>query len=170
MFDAPPAGHRSPPGALTESPMIFDLRAPRDGLSPRDLQPDSTDPMTNVRDATQQPSRDIASVDNPSGAAMPSCEVGPTATQLPARSLLLQSLIRLRDAFDHARREGSRAEDQFQVWQERWSDRREQIARRLELIDGQLEALVRRRDERPRLTVVGVDDPNSSATTDVSSA
>ncbi|HTI52024.1 MAG TPA: hypothetical protein VL475_13765 [Planctomycetaceae bacterium] len=52
----------------------------------------------------------------------------------------------------------SAAETQYAAWQERWSSHREQISRRLELIDLQLETLVQGRLQRPQLSVVGDDE------------
>ncbi len=74
------------------------------------------------------------------------------------RSYLGTSLMRLQH---HAEPEHDRsaecAEDALQVWQEKWSNRREQIALRLSLIDAQLEKLVPASHDRemPQLLLVG---------------
>jgi len=83
---------------------------------------------------------------------MPLCEHDATEIRRPHKSRLGESLLRLSQNLDQTRTAEQRALDQFQKWQERWSDRRDQISRRLELIDRQLESLVQ--DRRPQLSVV----------------
>jgi hypothetical protein len=46
------------------------------------------------------------------------------------------------------------AEDQLHQWQDRWSERRDQISRRLEMLDVQLENLVQHEQGRPQLALV----------------
>jgi hypothetical protein len=46
------------------------------------------------------------------------------------------------------------AEDQLHQWQDKWSERRDQISRRLELLDMQLENLVQNEQGRPQLALV----------------
>jgi hypothetical protein len=86
---------------------------------------------------------------------MPLCDHGATEIRRPCKSRLGESLLRLHQNLDQTRASDRVAEDQFNNWQERWADRREQVARRLELIDRQLESLVQRHQGRPQLAVVG---------------
>ncbi len=86
---------------------------------------------------------------------MPLCEHGATEFRRPCKSRLGESLLRLHQNVDQTRATEKVAEDQFHEWQERWSDRKEQISRRLELIDRQLESLVQSYQRRPQLSVVG---------------
>ncbi len=85
---------------------------------------------------------------------MPLCEHGATELRRPHKSRLGESLLRLQHSLEQTRSSERTAEDQFQNWQERWMERREQISRRLELIDRQLEALVQSYQHRPHLSVV----------------
>ena len=86
---------------------------------------------------------------------MPLCEHGAIERRRKHKSRLGESLLRLQHSLDQTRSSERTADDQFQCWQERWSERREQISRRLELIDRQLEALVQSYQRRPQLSVVG---------------
>ena len=72
------------------------------------------------------------------------------------RSRIGQSLIRLQRNLEQTRHEEDQVESMFNTWQEKWSNRRDQIARRLELIETQLESLAGDADDSPRLAVVGV--------------
>jgi uncharacterized membrane protein YgaE (UPF0421/DUF939 family) len=85
---------------------------------------------------------------------MPLCEQDATDIRRPHRSRLGESLLRLHQNLDQTRTTEQAAEDQLSQWQERWSDRKEQISRRLELIDRQLENLVQMHQRRPQLSVV----------------
>src|SRR5580704_3184325 len=85
---------------------------------------------------------------------MPYCDHNATDIQKPQKSRLGESLLRLHQNLDQARTAEEAAEDQFREWQERWSDRKEQISRRLEVIDQQLENLVKLHQHRPQLSVV----------------
>ncbi|MGE5194082.1 MAG: hypothetical protein ACM3U2_16425 [Deltaproteobacteria bacterium] len=88
---------------------------------------------------------------------MPLCEHGATEDiRRTYKSRLGESLLRLHQNLDQTRTTQQVVEDQFHEWQERWSDRKEQISRRLELIDRQLESLVQTHQRRPQLSVVGV--------------
>jgi hypothetical protein len=73
---------------------------------------------------------------------MPHREHGATDISRPSKSRLSDSLLRLHRTIEQSRVTEQSAEHQFHQWQERWSNRREQISRRLELIDKQLESLV----------------------------
>jgi uncharacterized protein YukE len=74
---------------------------------------------------------------------MPLCEHGATENiRRNHKSRLGESLLRLNQNLEQSRTTERIAEDQFHDWQERWSERKEQISRRLELIDRQLENLV----------------------------
>lgn len=86
---------------------------------------------------------------------MPFCDHDATSFRRCTRSRLGESLLRLQHNLAQSRHIGVLSEDQFQAWQERWSAHREQIASRLELIDLQLEMLVRDNDQQPQLSVVG---------------
>jgi hypothetical protein len=85
---------------------------------------------------------------------MPLCDNGATDIRRTQKSRLGESLLRLHNNLDQTRTTVQHAEDQFQQWQARWSDRKEQISRRLELIDRQLEGLVQRHQQRPQLSLV----------------
>lgn len=85
---------------------------------------------------------------------MPLGEHGATDIQRPHKSRLGESLLRLHRNLDQSRTTEQTAENQFHQWQERWSDRKEQISRRLEVIDRQLENLVKLHQHRPQLSVV----------------
>jgi len=89
---------------------------------------------------------------------MPLCEHGATDIRRPHRSRLGESLLRLHQNLDQTRTTEQAAEDQLSQWQERWSDRKEQISRRLELIDRQLESLVQMHQRGPQLSVVAAHE------------
>lgn len=74
------------------------------------------------------------------------------------RSRVGESLRRLQQNLEQTRQVETVADEQFRVWQERWSARREQIAQRLEMIDSQLEQLSRHNPQRPQLSLVGAAD------------
>jgi len=71
-----------------------------------------------------------------------------------SKSRLTETLNRLHEHVEQARDCERITEQLFEAWQNRWSDRREQVSRRLELIDMQLEALTRGQQTRPQLSVV----------------
>ncbi len=73
---------------------------------------------------------------------MPHREHGATDISRPSKSRLSDSLLRLHRTIEQSRMTEQTAEHQFHQWQQRWSSRKEQISRRLELIDKQLESLV----------------------------
>lgn len=75
-----------------------------------------------------------------------------------SKSRLTETLNRLNEHVEQARDCERITEQMFDAWQDRWSDRREQVSRRLELIDMQLEALIRGQQSRPQLSVVA-DEP-----------
>lgn len=85
---------------------------------------------------------------------MPLCDHDATVIRRAQKSRLGESLLRLHQNLDQTRTVEQAAEDQFREWQERWSDRKEQISRRLEVIDRQLENLVKLHQHRPQLSVV----------------
>jgi uncharacterized protein YukE len=72
-----------------------------------------------------------------------------------SKSRLTETLHRLQEQVEQMRDSERITAQLFETWQTRWSDRREQVSRRLELIDMQLEALVRSQQNRPQLSVVG---------------
>jgi len=71
-------------------------------------------------------------------------------------SRLGQSLIRLHQSLEQNRHCDMNIQSLFESWQQKWSSRRAQIARRLELIENQLEDLSDHPKPAPRLAVVGV--------------
>ncbi len=90
---------------------------------------------------------------------MPHHENGATDNSRTSKSRLSDSLLRLHRTLEQSRSTEQSAELQFRQWQERWSSRKEQISRRLELIDKQLERLVQINQVnlhpvRPQLSVV----------------
>ena len=89
---------------------------------------------------------------------MPRCEHSSTDLRRTSKSRLTETLRRLQQNLDEMHHTDASAEGQFDAWQERWSNHREQIARRLEMIDLQLDALVRNREARPQLTLVGEEE------------
>jgi hypothetical protein len=93
---------------------------------------------------------------------MPLCEHGATDIRRPHRSRLGESLLRLHQNLDQTRTTENAAEDQLSQWQERWSDRKEQISRRLELIDRQLESLVQMHQRGPQLSVVAAHETDDA--------
>lgn len=94
---------------------------------------------------------------------MPVSERGTEDAQRITGESLGQLLSRLHENVAEARDCRNQMEDQFSAWQQRWAARRDQISRRLESIDAQLESLVRGNQPRPRLSVVGT--PNLDADT-----
>jgi len=70
-------------------------------------------------------------------------------------SRLGQSLLRLHRTLEQSRTEQENVESLMKSWQARWSTRRDEIARRLELIESQLQQMGRSAPPAPRLSVVG---------------
>ena len=85
---------------------------------------------------------------------MPLCELDATALRPRHRSRLGESLVRLMQNLEQTRTNENAAEDQLHQWQDKWSARRDQISRRLELLDVQLENLVQHEQGRPQLALV----------------
>ena len=86
---------------------------------------------------------------------MPLCEkLDATDIRRRHRSRLGASLVRLEQSLDETRTTEKAAADQFHQWQDKWSERRDQISRRLELLDRQLENLVQNQQGRPQLSLV----------------
>ena len=77
-----------------------------------------------------------------------------------AQSRLGQSLIHLHCSIEQTRQEQNRVDGQFLAWQEKWSNRHDQIAQRLESIESQLEGITPTNDSLPRLSIVGM--PNDA--------
>lgn len=90
---------------------------------------------------------------------MPLCEIDATDVRRRQRSRLGASLVRLEQNLDETRTAETAAEDQFHQWQDKWSLRRDQISRRLELLDRQLENLVQNQESRPQLSLVAAHVP-----------
>lgn len=93
---------------------------------------------------------------------MPLCEIGATEHRKRNRSRLGESLLRLQLNVEQTRSTESLAEEQFDEWQARWSERRDQISQRLELIDRQLESLVQSQPSRPQLSLVADHGPDDA--------
>ena len=74
------------------------------------------------------------------------------------RSRLGDSLVRLHHDCDKAKQQERQSDDLFQQWQAQWSSRREQIARRLEMIEGHLRTLNTTESTSPQLAVIGPPD------------
>ena len=70
------------------------------------------------------------------------------------RSCLGNSLMRIHKGLEQTQHQEEQVENLFRSWQEKWSTRREQISRRLELIEAQLDSLARKQDHSPRLSIV----------------
>ena len=82
------------------------------------------------------------------------CEHEATEVNRPTRSRVGESLRRLQQNLEQTRKVESEAEQHFTAWQEKWSNRRDQIAQRLTLIDTQLEQLARDNRQKPQLSLV----------------
>ncbi len=65
-------------------------------------------------------------------------------------------MVRLHRDLEHNRNEEARVESLFISWQKKWSNRRDQIARRLTMMEAQLEKLAGQTEQPPQLAVVGV--------------
>jgi hypothetical protein len=82
----------------------------------------------------------------------------PGATPSTMTSRLTDSLRKLQSVQSLVQRqvhERAVAElDDFQKWQSRWSDRRDEIAKQLTLIDEHLDQFIRHNPRRPRLSLV----------------
>jgi len=74
------------------------------------------------------------------------------------RSRLGDSLVRLHHERDKTKQQERQSDDLFQQWQSQWSSRREQIARRLEMIEGHLRTLNTSDSASPQLAVIGPPD------------
>jgi len=85
---------------------------------------------------------------------MPLCELDATDIRRRHRSRLGASLVRLMQNLEEVREAENAANDQLHEWQDKWSLRRDQISRRLELLDRQLESLVQDQQSRPQLALV----------------
>lgn len=86
---------------------------------------------------------------------MPQGEQQTLESKRTSKSRLGESLLRLQRHLTESRRTHDAAENEFLSWQERWADRRDQIAHRLELIDSQLEQLAQENAPQPQLMLVG---------------
>jgi hypothetical protein len=86
-----------------------------------------------------------------------------TGTSRLARSRIGASLRRLHDTLETTGRVETHVADQFALWQQKWSSRRDQIAQRLEVIDSQLEQLVQHHFRRPQLSVISNADESHLA-------
>ena len=87
---------------------------------------------------------------------MPSSQLEDRRELQSVKSRLGRSLVRLHRNLEHNRDEEARVDSLFSSWQQKWSNRRDQIARRLALIETQLDQLAEETEQPPRLAVVGV--------------
>ena len=87
---------------------------------------------------------------------MPSSQLECRSKLESVKSRLGRSLIQLRRDLEHNRNEEARVESLFASWQEKWSHRRDQIARRLAMMETQLEKLAGQTKQSPQLAVVGL--------------
>jgi hypothetical protein len=87
---------------------------------------------------------------------MPLCSCGDQSSRV--RSRLEIALARLDGSLRNSARHGEAMESMFSQWQNRWSGRRDDIVRRLEAIDSQLDVWQSTRVAAPRFSVVGAAD------------
>jgi len=89
---------------------------------------------------------------------MPSSQLEGRQELQSVKSRLGRSLVHLHRNLEHNRNEEARVESLFVSWQKKWSNRRDQIASRLKMIETQLEQLAEQTEpeQPPRLAVVGV--------------
>ena len=73
-----------------------------------------------------------------------------------AKSRLGLSLLRLHHTLEKRRGEEASVETLLNSWQKRWSTRRDEIARRLETIEQQLEQMGRPSEPEPHLSLMVV--------------
>ncbi len=78
-----------------------------------------------------------------------------SGTQQIPKSRLRRSLIRIHKNRNHFIDDSHRADDLFFAWQQKWGNRREEIARQLEMIESQLAELGETDTSRPQLSLVG---------------
>ena len=72
------------------------------------------------------------------------------------RSRLGETLLRLQRTLERSRQSEQDTERQFHLWRSNWSTKKEQIAKRLALIDAELERLVPERAcGGPHLSIIG---------------
>ena len=69
-------------------------------------------------------------------------------------SRLSRSLLRLNRKIEQARQDEARVEGLFRSWQDMWAGNRQQLSRRLELIEAQLRQLTSEPEPAPRFNVV----------------
>ena len=72
------------------------------------------------------------------------------------KTCLEQSLLRLHYNLEQTQQDEARVKCLFAAWQKKWSSRREQIFRRLTMIESQLEKLAESAEPAVRLAVVGI--------------
>ena len=97
---------------------------------------------------------------------MPSHQQGAETLQVSSKSRLGESLLRLHRRLEQSRDEENQGENLFRIWQMKWFGRRDQISRRLELVESQLKKVSQTGTTRVRLSVVGTpgDEQNASGT------
>ena len=74
------------------------------------------------------------------------------------KSCLGESLRRLQSNLNTVRRTRELDEDQFHFWLKGWSKRSNQITTRLEMIDRQLEKIIRHSPATPNLSLITESD------------
>lgn len=87
---------------------------------------------------------------------MPFCPCDDRPSRVPTR--LETALARLNRALRNGARQGEAMESMFAQWQSRWSSRRDDIVRRLEAIDSQLDVWQPASDATPRFAVVSASE------------
>jgi peptidoglycan hydrolase CwlO-like protein len=67
-----------------------------------------------------------------------------------------ESLVRIHHEVERIREDEARRETRFTEWQQQWSKRKQEIARRLEMIEEQMEQMSgETRSPQPRLAIFG---------------
>jgi len=97
---------------------------------------------------------------------MPTDQQEAETLQVSSKSRLGESLLRLHRRLEESRDEQSEGENLFRIWQMKWFGRRDQISRRLELVESQLQGVPRRGTTTVRLSVFGApggDEQTSAA-------
>jgi len=75
-----------------------------------------------------------------------------------SRTRLESALLRLESRLRSSSRRGKAMESMYSQWQNRWASRRDDIVRRLEAIDSQLDVWQPSNETTPRLAVVGASE------------
>ncbi len=81
-----------------------------------------------------------------------------TAQLTTINSCLGDSLRRLKNNVRHVRDSRERDQGQFEAWLRQWSRRSDQIAKRLEMIDSQLDRILDVTPTAPHFRIIEADD------------